>query len=223
MVIEDISFTEENYLKAIFQLSQNGEKDVFTNDLSELLNTKPASVTDMCRKLAQKNLINYIKYQGVSLTESGKTKALQVVRKHRLWEVFLVEKLDFHWDEVHEVAEQLEHIKSTLLIKQLDKFLGFPQYDPHGDPIPNEAGIMYIERKKLLCEADIGDKGYVVGVQDTNPKFLKHLDRLEIGLKCSIKILDKIDYDGSLEIEVDKKRKTSISQQVAQNIFISCA
>jgi len=222
MLPEDISFTEENYLKAIFHLSQNGEKDVFTNDISEYLKTKPASVTDMYRKLALKNLINHVKYQGVSLTETGKMTALQVVRKHRLWEVFLVEKLNFHWDEVHEVAEQLEHIKSTRLIQQLDKFLGSPQYDPHGDPIPDESGVMNIERKKLIIEAEIGDKGFVVGVQDTNPKFLKHLDRLEIGLKCSIKILDKIEYDGSVEIEVDKKRITSISQQVAQNIFISC-
>ena len=216
------SFTEENYIKAIFHLSQNGELEVFTNDISDYLKTKPASVTDMYRKLAQKELINYVKYQGVTLTESGKKLALQIVRKHRLWEVFLVEKLHFHWDEVHEVAEQLEHIRSSLLTQRLDEFLGHPQYDPHGDPIPDESGTMHITRKKLLSEALCGDKGIVMAVQDTSPVFLKLLDKLEIGLKCHIEVTDKIEYDGSVEIVINKNKRTNISQQIAQNIFISC-
>jgi len=218
----NISFTEENYIKAIFHLSENAEKEVFTNDISEYLKTKPASVTDMYKKLAQKNLINYIKYQGVTLTEKGKEVALLVVRKHRLWEVFLVEKLKFHWDEVHEVAEQLEHIQSPLLTQRLDDFLGFPQFDPHGDPIPDENGKMHVARKKLISEGEKGEKGIVVGVNDTHPVFLKHLDKLEIGLQCQIEIMDKVEYDGSVEIIVNKEKRTIISKQVAQNIFISC-
>jgi DtxR family Mn-dependent transcriptional regulator len=222
MTNKNISFTEENYIKAIFHLSENGNNEVFTNDIADHLKTKPASVTDMYKKLAQKELIHHVKYQGVTLTEKGKKVALLVVRKHRLWEVFLVEKLKFNWDQVHEVAEQLEHIHSPLLIQRLDDFLGFPQYDPHGDPIPDETGTMTIARKKSLSEAEIGEKGMVVGVQDTNPIFLKHLDKLEIGLKCLIEISDKVEYDGSVEIMIDKKKKTIVSQQVAQNIFISC-
>ena len=222
MINKNISFTEENYIKTIFHLSGNGDSEVFTNDIADYLKTKPASVTDMYKKLAQKELINYIKYQGVTLTETGKKVALLVVRKHRLWEVFLVEKLKFHWDQVHDVAEQLEHIHSPLLIQRLDDFLGFPQYDPHGDPIPDETGTMTIARKKMLSEAEVGEKGIVVGVQDTNPVFLKHLDKLEIGLKCLIEIADRVEYDGSVEIIIDKKKRTTISNQVAQNIFISC-
>lgn len=218
----NISFTEENYIKAIFHLSSNGENEVFTNDIADYLKTKPASVTDMYRKLAQKDLINYVKYQGVTLTDSGKRLALQIVRKHRLWEVFLVEKLQFQWDQVHEIAEQLEHIHSPLLTQRLDEFLGFPQYDPHGDPIPDETGSMSFARKKSISEAESGDKGVVISVQDTNPIFLKYLDKMEIGLKCYIEVVDKVEYDGSVEIVIDKKKRTVISQLVAKNIFISC-
>ena len=222
MKFESLSFTEENYLKAIFHLSENGEKEVFTNDISDYLQTKPASVTDMYRKLAQKSLINYVKYQGVTITDLGKNTALQIIRKHRLWEVFLVEKLKFSWDEVHEVAEQLEHIQSPLLTKRLDEFLGFPQYDPHGDPIPNELGIMKIYQKKSLSEAEIGEKGAVVGVQDTSPIFLKYLDKIGVGLSSFIELIDRVEYDGSVEIMVDKTQQAVISLQVAKNIFISC-
>jgi DtxR family Mn-dependent transcriptional regulator len=219
---KNISFTEENYMKAIFHLSENGQNEVFTNDISDYLKTKPASVTDMYKKLAQKNLITHVKYQGVRLTENGKKVALLVVRKHRLWEVFLVEKLKFHWDQVHEVAEQLEHIHSPLLIQRLDKFLGFPQYDPHGDPIPDEKGNMNVARKKTLEEATLGEKGVVVAVQDTNPVFLKHLDKLQIGLKCILEITDKVEYDGSVEILINNFKRTIVSKQVARNIYISC-
>ncbi|MDQ3536196.1 MAG: metal-dependent transcriptional regulator, partial [Bacteroidota bacterium] len=133
-----LSLSEENYLKCIYHLSKDGEEEeVSTNAIAEYLKTRPASVTDMIRKLDKKGVIIYKKYQGVSLSPKGLAEALYVVRKHRLWEVFLVEKLKFHWDEVHEVAEQLEHIKSSLLIERLDKFLGSPQYDPHGYPIPD--------------------------------------------------------------------------------------
>jgi DtxR family Mn-dependent transcriptional regulator len=222
MIPEKISFTEENYIKAIFHLSENGGKEVFTNDISDYLKTKPASVTDMYRKLAQKELIHHVKYQGVTLTDLGKRTALHIIRKHRLWEVFLVKNLKFTWDEVHEVAEQLEHIQSSLLTQRLDEFLGFPQYDPHGDPIPNESGEMNLFQKKSLDEAQIGEKGAVVGVQDTSAVFLKYLDKIGVGLKSYVELIDRVEYDGSLEILVDRDRKSVISQQVAKNIFISC-
>lgn len=221
MSAEKLSFTEENYLKAIFHLSEGETKEVFTNQVSDFLQTKPASVTDMYRKLTQKDLIHHIKYQGVTLTDIGKKVALQIIRKHRLWEVFLVEKLQFTWDEVHEVAEQLEHIQSSLLIKRLDEFLGFPQYDPHGDPIPNEKGEMSVFKKKTLDEAQIGEKGVVASVQDTSPVFLKYLDKIGVGLNCHIELLDRVEYDGSVEIMVNKAHKFIISQQVAKNIYIT--
>ncbi|MGB5928452.1 MAG: metal-dependent transcriptional regulator, partial [Cyclobacteriaceae bacterium] len=150
------SLAEENYLKAIYHLSTEDEGNVSTNAISETLNTKPASVSDMLRKLSGKELVSYRKYQGVSLTPSGRKVALQVIRKHRLWEVFLVDKLNFNWDEVHDVAEQLEHIQSPLLIHQLDEFLGHPAYDPHGDPIPDENGGFPEKEQSPLSELTVG-------------------------------------------------------------------
>jgi DtxR family transcriptional regulator, Mn-dependent transcriptional regulator len=167
-----LTYTEENYLKAIYHLSDHGKSEVSTNAISDSLKTKPASVSDMLRKLSDKNVINYIKYQGVTLTAKGKKEALQIIRKHRLWEVFLVEKLKFNWDEVHEIAEQLEHIQSKLLIKRLDEFLGFPQHDPHGDPIPNEDGEMTPKKQVSLSEVRVGSQGIVMGLKETSPLFL---------------------------------------------------
>jgi DtxR family transcriptional regulator, Mn-dependent transcriptional regulator len=133
---EIFTLSEENYLKAIYHLSKEEDESVSTNALAERLETTAASVSDMLKKLAKKELIEYKKYQGVNISEKGKRVALQIIRKHRLWEVFLVEKLSFNWDEVHEIAEQLEHIDSPTLVKRLDEFLGYPKFDPHGDPIP---------------------------------------------------------------------------------------
>src|SRR5690606_27948555 len=152
---------------------------------------KAASVTDMLRKLGTKGIANYVKYKGVSLTEEGERIALQIIRKHRLWEVFLVDKLKFSWDEVHEVAEELEHITSELLVKRLDEFLAFPQFDPHGDPIPTESGEMKQKKQKLLAELEVGTVGRVVGVNDSQPLFLQYLDKMGIGLGSSIQVLDK--------------------------------
>ena len=147
------SFTEENYLKTIYHLSSTNSLVVSTNQIAEITNTKAASVTDMLKKLSEKKLINYIRYQGVTLTESGKNAALNIIRKHRLWKFFLVEKLGFKWDEVHEIAEELEHIKSEVLIQKLEEYLGFPMFDPHGDPIPSAAGEIKKINKLLLAEA----------------------------------------------------------------------
>jgi DtxR family Mn-dependent transcriptional regulator len=216
-----LSFTEENYIKAIYKISQEGESTVSTNAIAEVMQTKAASVTDMLRRLHEKEIINYVKYRGVTLTETGQKTALQLVRKHRLWEVFLVDKLKFNWDEVHDVAEELEHITSELMIRRLDEFLGFPKYDPHGDPIPTESGEMAIKPQVLLSELKIGESGLVMGVKDSQPLFLQYLDKVGIYLGAKIKVTDKIEYDNSLEINLDNKKQLSVSSEVSKNIFIS--
>jgi DtxR family Mn-dependent transcriptional regulator len=173
----------------------------------------------MLKKLAAKGLINYVKYQGVTLTDTGEAIALLVIRKHRLWEVFLVDKLEFSWDQVHEIAEQLEHIQSDELIKRLDKFLGFPQYDPHGDPIPNDKGELTNKKQVYLIDMKIGDSGDVVGVKETSPLFLRYLDKIGVNIGAHIEIMDKIEFDQSIEIKVNKERVTIISKDIAQNIY----
>ncbi|WMJ74577.1 metal-dependent transcriptional regulator [Cytophagaceae bacterium ABcell3] len=216
-----LSHTEENYLKAIYHLSEHGTKEVNTNAVSEVLQTRPASVSDMLRKLSAKKMINYIKYQGVTVTENGKKEALQVIRKHRLWEVFLVEKLKFNWDEVHEIAEQLEHIQSKLLIKRLDEFLGFPSYDPHGDPIPNEAGEFTPKPRITLSEAEVDSPNVVVGLKETSSPFLQFLDKTGIYIGAKIKILERIAFDQSLEITIDENKTLNVSSEVAKNIYVT--
>jgi DtxR family Mn-dependent transcriptional regulator len=183
------------------------------------METKPSSVTDMIKKLSDKGLVNYKKYRGVSLTEKGSKAALSIIRKHRLWEVFLVDKLDFSWDEVHEVAEQLEHIKSEELVDKLDKHLGYPKIDPHGDPIPSKDGEFKKAIKKLLSEVKAGTQGVCIGVKDSSAAFLKFLDRNHIALGDRIKVLEKEEFDGSFLIEVDSK-KMHISNQIASNLYI---
>ena len=211
--------SEENYLKAIYHLTITTNTDVSTNAIAETMDTKASSVTDMLKKLAEKDLVNYKRYQGVSLTEKGGLAAKMIVRKHRLWEVFLVEKLDFSWDEVHDIAEQLEHIKSEKLINKLDDFLGNPTEDPHGDPIPNAEGQIQKIEKQLLSELIIGQKGICVGVKDTSSEFLKYLDKQEISLGSQIEFLDKEEFDLSLKIKVDNAI-LSISNKIASNIFM---
>ncbi len=216
-----LSLSEENYLKCIYHLSKDGEEEVSTNAIAEYLKTRPASVTDMIRKLDKKGVIIYKKYQGVSLSPKGLAEALYVVRKHRLWEVFLVEKLKFHWDEVHEVAEQLEHIKSSLLIERLDKFLGSPQYDPHGDPIPDKDGSLNAKELISVSQMEADKSGTIMAVKDTDAKFLQYLDKLGAYLGANVKVVDKIEFDGSMEIVIDNKRKVFISKEVSNNILIS--
>lgn len=215
------SFTEENYIKAIYKLSADGTEEVNTNAIAEVMETKAASVTDMLRKLSTKNLVHYVKYRGVSLTEEGERVALQVIRKHRLWEVFLVEKLKFNWDEVHEVAEELEHINSPLLTQRLDEFLGHPRFDPHGDPIPTEAGEIKQKKQRLLAEMDVNEDGIVVGVNDSQPLFLKYLDKMGISLGSRIKVIDRIAYDNSYEIILEDEKNLLLSSEVTKNIFLS--
>lgn len=214
------SFTEENYLKAIFKLlEQSGNEAVSTNAISEKVKTKAATVTDMLKKLSAKKLINYQKYKGVTLTSQGKQTALAIIRKHRLWEVFLVEKLKFKWDEVHDMAEQLEHIDSNELINRLDIFLGKPKVDPHGDPIPDIKGIMHSGKSDLLSNCVQNKKYIMTGVVDHSPAFLQYLDKMKISLGDEISILSIVAFDKSLHINVNKKSQLYISNEVAKNIL----
>jgi DtxR family Mn-dependent transcriptional regulator len=213
------SDSEENYLKAIFHLERFSKEGVSTNAIAEQMHTKASSVTDMLKKLADKKLVNYVKYQGVTLTNSGRKTAAGIIRKHRLWEVFLVEKLDFSWDEVHEIAEQLEHIESDKLVDRLDKHLNFPKFDPHGDPIPGRDGTFPERDKVLLSELKKGDSGICVGVKDTSPSFLKFLDKNGIALGKKISVLDREEFDGSLKIKVGPETMT-ISQLISSNLYL---
>lgn len=216
-----LSFVEENYLKAIYHLSNSGEESVTTNALAEEMQTTPASVSDMVRKLSKKEVVHYKKYQGVNVSEEGKLIALHVIRKHRLWEVFLVEKLDFNWDEVHDVAEQLEHIKSPLLIQRLDEFLGFPKYDPHGDPIPDENGQFTESKREQLSMIEMGITGIVVAVEDSGTSFLKYLDKVGISIGTKITVVDITEFDGSMDITIDQKKSITVSKTVADNIWVA--
>lgn len=211
--------SEENYLKSIFHLNKGSSKAVSTNALAKQMETKPSSVTDMVRRLSEKGLVNYKKYKGVSLSAEGSRLALSVIRKHRLWEVFLVEKLEFSWDEVHEVAEQLEHIKSEKLIDMLDDLLGFPQFDPHGDPIPAKDGSLPSGNKQLLSNMPLGTNGICVGVKDSSASFLKFLDKNQIALGHHIELLEREEFDNSLYIKVDG-RQMHLSHQIASNLYV---
>lgn len=217
------SFTEENYLKAIFKHSRKEGGEVSTNTIADELNTKAASVTDMLRKLSDKGLINYEKYKGVTLTKAGRSIAVSIIRKHRLWEVFLCEKLKFRWDEVHEVAEQLEHIHSDLLIDQLDEFLGHPKTDPHGDPIPNKNGEFPLDAQISAENAKVGTTYTISGASDEDNNFLKYLDKLEIKLGLPFEVVERFDFDGSMTVKIGEGRSLQISKEVAQNLFVSKA
>ena len=216
-----LSFTEENYLKTIYRLSDGGNKAVLTNEIAESMSTKAASVTDMIKKLSGKNLIAYEKYYGVKITRQGRNEALLVVRKHRLWETFLVEKLHFNWDEVHDVAEQLEHIQSHLLIEKLDEYLGYPTADPHGHPIPDKNGKIHTVRQIPLSDAPINKKCIVRSVRDGSPAFLQYLDRIGISIGVAIVILDKVEFDGSLEIVIDGDKKVFLSREASDNLLVN--
>jgi len=213
------TLSEENYLKAIYHLESDSKKGISTNAIAKSLETKASSVTDMVKKLSEKEVVLYVKYQGVTLTEFGRKTAANIVRKHRLWEVFLVEKLNFSWDEVHDVAEQLEHIKSPKLINQLDALLGFPTHDPHGDPIPDKDGNVNTVDKILLSTFNKNESGVCVGVNDSSSEFLRFLDKKKITLGKKITVLEKEDFDDSLSIEIDGE-KLSISKKIANNLYI---
>jgi len=211
--------SEENYIKVIYHLTAVNPKGVNTNAIAGMMETKASSVTDMLKKLADKNLVIYKKYQGALLTEKGQLTAKMVIRKHRLWEVFLVEKLNFTWDEVHEIAEELEHIKSEKLINKLDAFLNFPEFDPHGDPIPNVHGEIKKIQKQLLSEVDVNVEITCVGVKDSSAEFLQYLDKQKINLGSRIKIKEKNTFDDLLQLEINGK-ELIISSKIATNLYV---
>lgn len=212
--------SEENYLKAIFTLSQDTEGAISTNDLAEKMLTKASSVTDMLKKLCEKELLEYQKYQGCALTNEGKSHALAIIRKHRLWETFLVDKLSFGWDEVHEIAEQLEHIQSTELTDRLDEFLGFPKVDPHGEPIPGKDGrIESVSNRILLSESVVGMRAIIMGVEDDQTEFLQYLNKIGLHLGTQIDILDKLNFDGSIIVMINDKQ-VQFSITIAKQISI---
>jgi len=213
------TLAEENYLKAIYHLEFKFQGGVSTNAIAEKLEAKASSVTDMVQKLAEKNVVSYTKYKGTHLTSEGRKIAAKVVRKHRLWEVFLVEKLDFQWDEVHEIAEQLEHIKSDELIVRLDKFLGSPEFDPHGDPIPDQHGNIKNTKKRLLAEIENNQRGICVGVKESSAEYLRYLDKKRIGIGSEITVVSKEHFDGSMIIEVGPDQ-FSISKKIAENLYV---
>lgn len=214
-----LSLTEENYLKTIYHLSDGGSKAVLTNELADAMSTKAASVTDMIKKLSAKEVITYEKYYGVNVTSKGKHEALQVIRKHRLWETFLVEKLGFAWDEVHEVAEQLEHINSPRLIDKLDEFLGFPKVDPHGDPIPDNKGKFKMKPRVPVDQLPIGYRGKIEAVKDSDSNLLKYLDKIGAKPGTKLEVLGKEEYDQSMEVLIDNQR-VFISKAVSENILV---
>ena len=214
-----MTHSEENYLKAIYHLTVQLEAEVPTNAIAEMMDTKASSVTDMLKKLADKALINYIKYQGVSLTDKGRHAAKMIVRKHRLWEVFLVEKLAFTWDEVHDIAEQLEHIKSEQLINKLDDFLGNPTEDPHGDPIPDAQGKITKIEKLLLSELAESETAICVGVKDSSADFLQYLNKQKIALGAVIKVLGRENFDASLHLIINDTPLT-VSSKIAGNLYV---
>jgi DtxR family Mn-dependent transcriptional regulator len=214
------SFTEENYLKAIYHLSKDNGAVVTTNSISEAINTTAASVTDMLKKLAEKKLISYVKYQGATLTDSGRRTAANIIRKHRLWEVFLVEKLDFKWDEVHDIAEELEHINSSELITRLDQFLGFPKTDPHGDPIPDNKGNFHHKQLTKVSKLLPGQQGNISGVSEHSPVFLQFLEKTGLILGATLHIKEVLEFDGSVTLLVNNFKEVTISREVAKNILV---
>lgn len=217
-----MTHTEENYLKAVFTLSLlDSKKQLGTNDLALQLNIKPASVSEMLKKLKSHRLVEYEKYGKIKLTDMGRIKAVEIVRKHRLWESFLFEKLNFSWDEVHEIAEELEHIGSKKLIDRLDCFLGYPKFDPHGDPIPDKNGRVNPQSKTLLSTIPIGRKAFVVGVKDSSVELLQYADSMGIHINKVLKVVRREPYDGQTLIAIDEK-EVHVSEKFAENIIVVC-
>ena len=215
-----ISQTEENYLKAIYKITEREGKSASTNAIAAAMNTAAASVTDMIGRLDKKGYVCYVKSKGATLSDEGAQMAKSLIRKHRLWEVFLCEKLGYSWDECHELAEELEHIQSNNLINRLDSFLGNPQYDPHGDPIPDANGNFATRAQVLLSEMTIGQKGTVVGVQEHSPSFLQFLDSQKLVLGAKVEILEVYEFDDSVKILLNDATQLTLSNKVSQNIFI---
>ena len=216
------STSEENYIKAIFHL-QGDDRTVTTNELAHELDTRAASVTDMMKKLKAKKLLHYQPYRGFRLSNEGNKVALGIIRRHRLWEYFLAEKLNFTWDEVHAVAEELEHVSSKKLIDKLDEFLGFPRVDPHGDPIPDMHGKIENSKQVCLSELPLNKPAFVSHVSDQSSEILELLQHKHIMIGTRLEVKKIFEFDHSMEIKIRQQPAFNISEQLAQNIFVTTA
>jgi DtxR family Mn-dependent transcriptional regulator len=214
-----ITLSEENYLKAILSINLETNNIVSTNEIANVLETSAASVTEMMKKLQDKDLVIYEKYKGVILSKTGEENALEIIRKHRLWETFLVNKLNFSWSEVHDVAEELEHIKSEELIEKLDSFLNYPKFDPHGEPIPTKNGIIHHTKRISLSDMEINTKGVIMGVSLDDKEFLDYLTKLKISIGTKVTAIERITFDKSMKIQIDSTLE-HISENVSKNILI---
>jgi len=217
------TITEENYIKAIYVLSYEimSNNKVGTKDIATVLKVQPATVTDMLKKLKKKKIINYKKYGEIQLTNAGVLYAKQLLRKHRLWETFLYEKLHFNWDEIHEIAEQLEHIQSDTLIDRLEKFLQYPQYDPHGEPIPDATGKLPTLPNTLLSQIKNKKWYSVIAVKNTSPEFLKYLQQISIQIGTKLKLVEKIPFENSIKIAFSNNKQIIVSGKIADNILVT--
>ena len=216
----NLSTSEENYIKSIYHLQQNSSS-VSTNALAEQIGAKPASITDMLKKLQTKNLINYNPYKGFRLSREGNKAALIIIRKHRLWEFFLVERLQFNWEEVHEVAEQLEHISSKKLIDKLDAFLDFPKFDPHGEPIPDSNGKLNEQQQMPLFDLPLNTLAVITSVNDKSTDLLTFLSNRKISIGTKLEIKQRLSFDNSLEVKIKNKQSIHVSEQVANAIRVN--
>ncbi|MBL1280948.1 MAG: metal-dependent transcriptional regulator [Fluviicola sp.] len=218
-----LSFTKENYLKTLVQLTvfADNAQEVGVSSLAKKLSVQPATVNDMLRKLKSKSLVNYQKYGKISLTEEGLLQGMEIIRRHRLWETFLYQELDFSWDEVHEIAEELEHVHSKKLIDGLDKFLDYPEFDPHGDAIPNEKGEIKIPYRSTLSEVAIGKSCKVVAVTDESIEFLQYADKIGLKINDEVIVVSKEAFDSLTTIQVGKECHI-VSPKFTDNIFVVC-
>lgn len=216
-----LTLTEENYIKAVYVIQdKNDSGEVSVNEIAERMQTRPATVTDMLKKLSEKELVHYEKYKKVRLTKNGAKEALHILRKHRLWETFLYEKLNFSWDEVHEVAEQLEHIRSQKLIERMDEFLGFPEYDPHGDPIPKKNGELPITKAIPLSDMKLDITCKFVAVNDTSSAFLQQLKRFGMEIGIELTVTERMPYDNSVWVKNKAGESLQLSEKIANNILV---
>ncbi len=221
MYINSISMASEsveNYLKCIYALQRDAsDRGVSTNAIAERLDTKASSVTDMLKKLRERGWVQYKKYKGAQLTSEGERMALAIVRKHRLWEVFLVNHLHFGWDEVHHIAEQLEHVDSEALVERLDDFLGNPRFDPHGDPIPDRNGRLEEGQQRYALDSfELGQAGLIVGVEDSSTEFLQYLDSVRLTLGVKVEVVNRFAFDRSVMLRTDRQ----VSHAVARNLLL---
>lgn len=218
-----LTHTEENYLKVIYKLSNSGQQPVSTTTLAEALGISAAAITDMIQRMHKKGLLSYQKYQGVNISYVGKEHVMQVLRRRRLWEVFLVKKLNFSWDEIQDMVEELEHIQSHALMQQLDQYLDHPTHSPHGEPIPDMRGEMKTEVQVTLSEFTIGQKGVLLAVKDDTAAFLQYLNKRGIYLGATIEVLENIPFDQSLDVRVDGEKLINIPLKASDNLLMVSA